>query len=84
MIHLQEGWALNTYRFINNDAREWKQPVRKVQRLDWKLFSGGDSVVVIADHEDEFGDVKVPYTLKYTLYRNGEISIFPVCRCRPF
>ena len=75
MIHLQEGWALNTYRFINNDAREWKQPVRKVQRLDWKLFSGGDSVVVIADHEDEFGDVKVPYTLKYTLYRNGEMDV---------
>ena len=75
MIHLQEGWALNTYRFINNDAREWKQPVRKVQRLDWKLFSGGDSAVVIIGHEDEFGDVKVPYTLKYTLYRNGEMDV---------
>lgn len=75
MIHLQEGWALNTYRFINNDAREWKQPVRKVQRLDWKLFSGGDSVVVITGHEDEFGDVKVPYTLKYTLYRDGTMDV---------
>lgn len=75
MIHLQEGWALNTYRFINNDARDWKQPVRKVQRLDWQSFSNGDSITVTINHEDEFGDVKVPCTLKYTLYRNGTVDV---------
>ena len=74
MIHLREGWALNTYRFINNDAREWKRPARKVQRMDWQSFSG-DSVVVIIGSEDEIGDVKVPYTLKYTLYRNGMVDV---------
>ena len=75
MIHMQEGWALNTYRSINNDARAWLQPVRKVKRLDWQSFHGSDSVVVIISHEDEFGDVKVPYTLKYTLYRDGTVDV---------
>ena len=75
MLHRQEGWSLNTYRTINNDWRGWIQPERELKSFDWKCAGSGDSVVVAVEQENAYGDVKVPYSMKYTLHRDGRVDV---------
>lgn len=94
MLHLREGWSLNTFRFINNDVRKWQDTQTEVISFDWKCSEDNQSAIVTIQLQETVGDVKVPYTLIYRLYGNGEIDvdaslqrmmtlIFPVCRYRP-
>lgn len=75
MLHLREGWALNTFRFINNDVRKWQDTQTEVISFDWKWSGDNQSAIVTIQLQETVGDVKVPYTLIYRLYGNGEIDV---------
>ena len=75
MLHLREGWSLNTFRFINNDVRQWQYTKREVERFDWKWSEDSQSAIVTIQLQETVGNVKVPYTLTYRLYGNGEIDV---------
>lgn len=75
MLHLREGWSLNTFRFINNDVRKWQDTKTEVGRFDWKWSEDNQSAIVTIQLQETVGDVKVPYTLAYRLYANGEIDV---------
>ena len=67
MIHGQQGPALNWYRSISNDPREWIQPVVALRGFDWKLAEDGKSASVQSQIEVKVGQVNIPYTcLLYT------------------
>ena len=75
MLHLREGWSLNTFRFINNDVRKWQDTQTEVISFDWKWAEDYQSAIVTIQLQETVGDVKVPYTLIYRLYGNGEIDV---------
>ena len=75
MLHLREGWSLNTFRFINNDVRKWQDTQTEVISFDWKWSGDNQSAIVTIQLQETVGDVKVPYTLIYRLYGNGEIDV---------
>ena len=75
MLHLREGWSLNTFRFINNDVRKWQDTQTEVISFDWKCSEDNQSAIVTIQLQETVGDVKVPYTLIYRLYGNGEIDV---------
>ena len=75
MLHLREGWSLNTFRFINNDVRKWQDTQTEVIIFDWKWSEDNQSAIVTIQLQETVGDVKVPYTLIYRLYGNGEIDV---------
>ena len=75
MLHLREGWSLNTFRFINNDVRQWQDTKTEVERFDWKWSEDNQSAIVTIQLQETVGNVKVPYTLTYRLYGNGEIDV---------
>ena len=75
MLHLREGWSLNTFRFINNDVRKWQDTQTEVISFDWKWSEDNQSAIVTIQLQETVGDVKVPYTLIYRLYGNGEIDV---------
>lgn len=75
MLHLREGWSLNTFRFINNDVRKWEDTQTEVISFDWKWSEDNQSAIVTIQLQETVGDVKVPYTLTYRLYGNGEIDV---------
>lgn len=75
MIHMQEGWSLNTFRSINNDRRNWQEAKREVKRLDWNVAQDGLSAVVNIELVETYGEVQVPYSLSYTVYCNGEVDV---------
>ena len=75
MLHLREGWSLNTFRFINNDVRKWQDTQTEVISFDWKWSEDNQSAIVTILLQETVGDVKVPYTLIYRLYGNGEIDV---------
>lgn len=75
MFHLREGWSLNTFRFINNDVRKWQDPQTEVISFDWKWSEDNHAAIVCIQLQETIGDVKVPYTLVYHLYGNGEIDV---------
>ena len=75
MLHLREGWSLNTFRFINNDVRKWQDTQTEVISFDWKWSGDNQSAIVTLQLQETVGDVKVPYTLIYRLYGNGEIDV---------
>ena len=75
MLHLREGWSLNTFRFINNDVRQWQDTKTEVERFDWKWSEDSQSAIVTIQLQETVGNVKVPYTLTYRLYGNGEIDV---------
>ena len=74
MLHLREGWSLNTFRFINNDVRKWQDTQTEVISFDWKWSGDNQSAIVTIQLQETVGNVKVPYTLTYRLYGNGEID----------
>ena len=75
MLHLREGWSLNTFRFINNDVRKWQDTQTEVISFDWKCSEDNQSAIVTIQLQETVGNVKVPYTLTYRLYGNGEIDV---------
>lgn len=75
MLHLREGWSLNTFRFINNDVRKWQDTQTEVISFDWKWSEDNQSAIVTIQLQETVGDVKVLYTLIYRLYGNGEIDV---------
>ena len=75
MLHLREGWSLNTFRFINNDVRKWQDTQTEVISFDWKCSEDNQSAIVTIQLQETVGDGKVPYTLIYRLYGNGEIDV---------
>lgn len=75
MLHLREGWSLNTFRFINNDVRKWQDTQTEVISFDWKWSEDNQSAIVTIQLQETVGDVKVAYTLIYRLYGNGEIDV---------
>ena len=75
MLHLREGWSLNTFRFINNDVRKWQDTQTEVISFDWKWSGDNQSAIVTIQLQETVGNVKVPYTLTYRLYGNGEIDV---------
>ena len=75
MLHLREGWSLNTFRFINNDVRKWQDTQTEVISFDWKWSEDNQSAIVTIQLQETVGDLKVPYTLIYRLYGNGEIDV---------
>lgn len=75
MIHMREGWSLNTFRFINNDWRSWQRAKREILRLDWNMAEDKLSAVVTIELKETYGDIQVPYTLVYHLYSNGVVDI---------
>ena len=75
MLHLREGWSLNTFRFINNDVRKWQDTQTEVISFDWKWSEDNQSAIVTIQLQETVGDVKVPYKLIYRLYGNGEIDV---------
>ena len=75
MLHLREGWSLNTFRFINNDVRKWQDTQTEVISFDWKWSEDNQSAIVTIQLQETVGNVKVPYTLTYRLYGNGEIDV---------
>lgn len=75
MIHHREGWAFNGYRSINNNSRTWQNTEEKLNSFDWKWVDDKQSVMVTAQMEVTVGEVKVPYTIVYHLYRNGTVNI---------
>ena len=66
---------LNTFRFINNDVRKWQDTQTEVISFDWKCSEDNQSAIVTIQLQETVGDVKVPYTLIYRLYGNGEIDV---------
>lgn len=75
MIHGQQGPALNWYRSISNDPREWIQPVVALRGFDWKLAEDGKSASVQSQIEVKVGQVNIPYTVKYRVYSNGRVDV---------
>lgn len=75
MLHLREGWSLNTFRFINNDVRKWEDTQTEVISFDWKWSEDNHSAIVTIQLQETVGNVKVPFTLTYRLYGNGEIDV---------
>lgn len=75
VIHGQEGWRLNTFRFINNDSRNWQEPQRHVKHLAWNITDDGHSAVVDIELSETYGQVDVPHSLTYTFYSNGEVDV---------
>lgn len=75
MLHLRDGWSLNTFRFINNDVRKWQDTKAEVLNFDWKWSDDNQSAVVTIQLEELVGNIKVPHTLIYRLYGNGEIDV---------
>lgn len=75
MIHGQQGPALNWYRSISNDPREWIQPVVALRGFDWKLAEDGKSASVQSQIEVKVGQVNIPYTVRYRVYSNGRVDV---------
>ena len=75
VIHRQKGWSLNTFRFINNDSRDWQMPETRVKRFDRHIADNGLSAVVEVDMEDSYGSVVIPYTMTYKFYGNGWVDV---------
>lgn len=75
MIHMREGWSLNTFRFINNDWQSWQKAKREILRLDWHIAEDKLSAVVTIELKETYGDIQVPYTLVYHLYSNGIVDV---------
>lgn len=75
MLHLRNGWALNTFRFINNDVRRWEEPRTEVIAFEWKWAEDNQSAVITIQLQQTVGNVKVPHVLTYRLYGNGEIDV---------
>lgn len=75
MIHGQQGPALNWYRSISNDPREWIQPVVALRGFDWKLAEDGKSASVQSQIEVKVGQVNIPYTVRYWVYSNGRVDV---------
>lgn len=75
IIHMQEGWSLNTFRSINNDWRNWQEAKREVKRLDWSVAGDKLSAVVTIELVETYGEVQVPYSLTYTVYCNGVVDV---------
>ena len=75
MLHLREGWTLNTFRFINNDVRKWQKTNSEVVSFNWKWSEDHQSAMVTIQLMETVGSIKVPLTLIYRLYGNGEIDV---------
>lgn len=73
MIHLREGWTLNTFRFINNDVRDYVEADREVTGFDWELAECGP--VVRISSRETVGNVIIPYTIIYRLYGDGAMDV---------
>lgn len=75
MIHMQEGWALNTFRSINNDWRNWQEAKSEVKHFEWIVAPDRLSAVVNIELVDTYGEVQIPYSLSYTVYCNGVVDV---------
>ena len=75
MIHLREGWSLNTFRFINNDWQNWKDAKREISRFDWNTAEDKQSVAVTIGLVETYGVTRISYTLVYNLYSNGVMDV---------
>ena len=55
--------------------RKWQDTQTEVISFDWKCSEDNQSAIVTIQLQETVGDVKVPYTLIYRLYGNGEIDV---------
>ena len=75
LIHMREGWKLNWYRSINNDARTWQPTKERLAHFDWQWAEDRQSVIVTAELETTVGKVTVPHTVTYRIYGDGKIRV---------
>lgn len=75
MIHHREGWTFNWYRSINNNSRSWQDTKEELKHFEWKWADDKQSIIVSSQIEVAVGDVKVPYTVTYHIYRNGMVDV---------
>ncbi len=75
LLYMQEGFALNTFRSINNDWRNWVEPVRRLKDFRWKLADDKLSALVSIELEETYGEVTLPYTLSYTCHADGAVDV---------
>ena len=75
LIHGMEGPAFNWYRSINNDERQWIDPLTKVEEFSWTEAPDGKSVTVVTSMLTTTGRDTVPHTVTYTLYGNGVVDV---------
>lgn len=73
MIHLREGWTLNTFRFINNDVYDYAGAESEVLGFEWNM--SGTGPVVKVSMTDKVGTVSIPYTIVYRLYGDGCMDV---------
>lgn len=59
MLHLREGWSLNTFRFINNDVRKWQDTQTEVISFDWKWSEDNQSAIVTIQLQEKIGRAHV-------------------------
>lgn len=73
MLHLREGWSLNTFRFINNDVRDYVEADREVLGFEWD--NSGVGPVVKISLRETVGKVSIPYTMVYRLCDGGDVDV---------
>ncbi|NDV60773.1 glycoside hydrolase family 2 TIM barrel-domain containing protein [Bacteroides sp. 519] len=75
MLYQQEGFALNWYRFINNDPRTWVPSATELKDLKWNLAADKKTAQVIVQFETTVSRVTVPHTLVYNIHGNGAVDV---------
>lgn len=74
MIHDFNGFHLNTYRSIDNDPREYRQPVELNNTFSWTVNS--DNTVTVNTAKTYVVDKDtIPYSVNYTIHDNGTINV---------
>jgi beta-galactosidase len=78
IIYKGKGLALNWYRSINNDQREYTDPNFKLNSFTYELNKSAGNISVKADMVATLSNVRtstIPYTVQYTFYSNGAMDV---------
>ena len=75
LLHGQEGPALNTYRSIDNDKRDWYDTTMKLKGFDWKLAADKHSATVTVKLDAVTPTCTIPHTITYVVYANGTMDV---------
>ena len=74
MIHGQNGFYLNTYRSIDNDPREFVEPVNSLKDFNWTR-NDNNTVTVTTVIETIVGKDTIPHQVVYTINPDGIIDV---------
>ena len=74
MIHGQNGFHLNTYRSIDNDPREFVEPVNSLKDFNWTR-NDNNTVTVTTVIETIVGKDTIPHQVVYTINPDGIIDV---------